>query len=104
MTVALACQCLSSCYCWTRPDQLNLGCGCTAEHQPPQGCRYDEQDIAGWKQRWPGVDGAVMVCLTHGGLAPGDAYLDPACTDPCRDSHLTPKRRKELSGRRIRTV
>lgn len=92
------CVCPSECRCWDADDQpdLVLACGCLvrperergARHVRPTGCRYDETAENGWRRSWPGVDGAVMVCLTHWGRAPWEAYNDPLCTLPCLDAHL----------------
>lgn len=42
-----------------------------------------------------------MVCLTHGGRAPGTEYEDPSTTEPCLDSHLhRAKPRAGSAGRR----
>lgn len=96
------CPCPNSCICWDSDDRpgLVLGCQCTGLHVRPYGCRYRD-DVDGWATRWPGVDGAVMVCLTHGGRAPGTAYEDPSTTEPCLDSHLhRAKPRAGSAGRR----
>lgn len=94
-----ACGCPSDCPCWGGRPGAIIGCNCTTDpedHLRPAGCRY-EDTLEGWTPSWPGVDGPVMVCLTHRGRAPGDAYDDPSVTVPCLDSHLRQARRPSLS-------
>lgn len=55
-----------------------------APSSPTLACSYDATNPnRGWTPDWPGIDGAVMLCLTHGHPAPGDAYLDNKTTTPC---------------------
>ena len=96
-----ACTCPSTCRCWDTNDRpgLVLGCGCrAARHDPPTGCRYQD-DVDGWVGTWRGFDGAAMVCMIHGGRAPSEAYENPDTDKPCLDSHLPyrPQRRTARS-------
>lgn len=96
------CSCPSNCRCWDDTPGLVTRCACAVEqHVRPTGCRYVD-DVEGWVPRWPGVDGAVMICLTHRGLAPGEAYQDASTTEPCRDSqvHRAPKPRAQRESKR----
>lgn len=97
------CTCPSTCWCWYRAPGRILACGCGGEparHPTPEGCRYRD-DTDGWLATYPGVDGAVMVCLTHGGLAAGEAYENPTTTAPCVNGHLPHAARALKSLRRF---
>lgn len=47
-------------------------------------CRYDEHAETGLTWNWPGIDGAVLLCLTHGHPAPSEAYDDITTDAHCR--------------------
>jgi len=88
VTRTITCGCPSECPCWDENPRQILGCQCSGgQHVPPTGCRY-EDTVDGWRPSWPGVTGRVMVCLTHGGRAPGEAYEDTSTTAACIDGHL----------------
>lgn len=48
-------------------------------------CRYDGWDQErGWTVDWPGIEGSVMLCLTHGFPAAPEAYDDDQTTARCQ--------------------
>ena len=90
---ATPCRCRTSCRCWAadvRPGEI-LACRCpyqSDDHPRPTGCRYEPDNVDGWVKQWPGETAPVIICLTHGGMAPPAAYETDDCTEPCQDAHL----------------
>lgn len=61
------------------------GSGYEANEQPEsRACRYDEHAEGGLTWIWPGIEGAVLLCLSHGFPAPGEAYEDESTSARCR--------------------
>lgn len=59
------------------------GHGYEASNLEAVACRYDQHAENGLTWIWPGIEGAVLLCLTHGYPAASEAYEDESTSARC---------------------